>query len=498
MADGFVYPPNEMDISNKQLLYKIVCARDKRYDGRFYCGVRTTGIYCRPICPARPKIKNITFYRSAAEAEREGYRPCLRCRPDLAPNSVQWNGTASVVGRALAMIASGEFDKMPLDEFAGKFGVSDRHLRRLFEEHVGASPLEVATSKRLNLAKQLLTQSNLPVTEVAFASGYQSIRRFNEVFQRKFQIAPSRMRKSRERPIGNDANFICIDLPVIAPFNWNEIFEFLRNHRMEGVESFLDGRYRRNFSLGNATGAVDVAYDPKQVQLSARVFISDSMQLRTAMERVRDLFDTRLNPHAHLNDLQKSDPIAACYVDSLGLRVPGAWDSFETAICIILGQLVSVEQARLKVSRLVAQYGTKIAKPVFAECTHLFPSPWVLVKADFQGIGVTKVRENALRELSRLVLENRIDLSRSSDIEKTKAQLCAIKGVGPWTAEMIAMRCLGDTNAFPKTDLIIKRALEHHGKGKGDWSPWNSYITLALWKKYATRLSRKRTCRAKS
>jgi len=482
-----------MDISNKELLYKIVCARDKRYDGRFYCGVRTTGIYCRPICPARPKIENIAFYRSAAEAEKLGFRACLRCRPDLAPSSAQWNGTAAVVGRALVMISRGEADHDSLERFADRLGVSDRHLRRLFEEHLGASPIEVASSKRLHLAKQLLTQSDLPVTEVAFASGYQSIRRFNEAFKQKFRFAPSSLRESSERTSAEGSNFIQIELPVIAPFDWEHVFGFFKNHGAAGVESFSDGRYRRSFSIDNAVGAVEIRYEPKKEQLSARISISDLAHLRAVIERVRDLFDTRTNPHAHIGDLVAKDPIASCYRGELGIRIPGAWESFETAVCIVLGQLVSVEQARLKVKKLVDRFGAKVSNPVFEGCTHLFPSARVLAGADLKEIGMTKVREQAIRELSIQVLEKRIDLSRSADVERTKEQLLAIKGIGPWTAEMIAMRCLGDANAFPATDLIIKRALEHHRNKKGDWSPWNAYITLALWKKYAAVLSRKKS-----
>ncbi len=480
-----------MDLNNKQLLYKIVCARDKRYDGRFYCGVHTTGIYCRPICPARPKIENVTFYRSSAEAEKAGFRPCLRCRPDLAPNSAQWNGTAAVVGRALAMISRGEIDNSSLDQFANKLGISDRHLRRLFEEHVGASPIDVATSKRLHLAKQLLTYSTLPVTEVAFASGYQSIRRFNEAFKEKFQMAPSSVRRFNDQSFDKNSNFIIIELPVISPFDWDHIFGFLKNHGVQGVESFGNGLYQRSFQIEKAVGAIEVGYDNKKIQLTAKISISDSAHLRTVIEQIRDLFDTRLNPHAHLNDLKAKDAIASCYRDELGLRIPGSWEPFETAICIILGQLVSVEQARSKVKRLVAQFGKQVSNPVFQNCTHLFPTAKVLATANFKEIGVTKVREFALRELSKQVLEKRIDLSRTANIETTKEQLLSFKGVGPWTAEMIAMRCLGDANAFPKTDLIIKRALEHHKNEKGDWSPWNAYIAIALWKKYASTLSKK-------
>lgn len=488
-----------MDLTDKELLYKIVCARDKRYDGRFYCGVRTTGIYCRPICPARPKFKNITFYRSAAEAENEGYRACLRCRPDLAPHSVQWNGTAAIVGRSLALISRGEADEVSLDQFARKLGVSDRHLRRLFEKHIGASPIEVANSKRLHLAKQLLTQSSLSVTQVAFASGYRSIRRFNEAFKEKFANSPSSVRRSGGLAINTSSNFIRIELPVILPFNWDHIFGFLENHGVEGVETFIDGRYRRCFAVGETTGAIEVGYEPQKRQLVAAIAVSDAIHLRETIERARDLFDVRLNPHAHLNDLSPKDAVAACYLNELGLRVPGAWDPYETAICIVLGQLVSVEQAKFKIKKLVERFGTKISSPLLEGCTYLFPSPRVLATAHFREIGVTKVREQALRELSKQVMNKQINLSRDADIVKTRAQLLAIKGIGPWTAEMIAMRCMGDANAFPGTDLIVKRALEFHKNEKGDWSPWNAYIALALWKKYAATLSRKskRLCSTK-
>ncbi len=472
-----------MDITDKKNLYKIVCARDKRYDGRFYCGVHTTGIYCRPVCPARPKFENISFYRSSAEAEKAGFRACLRCRPDLAPNSVQWNGTAAVVGRALSMIARGEADEARFEQFADRLGVSDRHLRRLFEEHVGASPVEVAISKRLHLAKQLLTQTNLPVTEVAFASGYQSIRQFNQAFKEKLKTSPSAIRKSQTA--NPSSNFICIELPVIDPFDWPHIYGFLQNHGIYGVENFTNGKYQRSFLVGGKTGALEVEYDPKKSHLRVGISVADPAHLRTLIEGVRDLFDTRVNPHAHLNDLKATDPLAKCYRSQLGIRIPGAWDGFETAICIILGQLVSVAQAKAKIKKLVEQFGRPIARPIFENCTHLFPTPEVLAKASFINIGVTRVREQALKEISRQVAEGSLDLSPMSDIEKTKEQLLAIKGIGPWTVQMIAMRCLGDTNAFPASDLIIKRALDLHKVKKGDWSPWSAYVALALWKKYA-------------
>lgn len=478
-----------MDLNDKQHLYKILRSRDKRYDGRFYTGVKTTGIYCRPICPAQPKIENVIFYRSSAEAENAGLRPCLRCRPDLAPESVRWDGTAATVGRALALISRGEFsDSSSIAELSLKLGVSDRHLRRLFEDHVGASPLEVIASKRLHLAKQLLTQSNLPVTEIAFASGYKSIRRMNEEFKAKFKVAPSTMRKSKKDSAVGD--FISIDLPVIAPFDWDHIYNFLKNHCMIGVEECVDNKYRRAFAIEDTTGSFEVTYDSKSEQLKARIAISNPIHLRVVIEKIRDLFDARLNPHAHLDDLIGKDPISVHYKKNLGIRVPGAWDSFETAICIILGQLVSVEQARFKVQKLVSQFGTPVKNPIFPNCNYLFPTPLVLSKAVLKDIGMTKVREQAIHELSLHVWEQKIQLSRASDIQKTRELLLDLNGIGPWTVEMIAMRCLGDANAFPKSDLIIQRALELHKNKKGDWNPWNAYIALSLWKKYAVLLSK--------
>lgn len=481
-----------MDLSDRDRLYKIVCARDKRYDGRFYCGVRTTGIYCRPICPARPKLANLNFYRSAAEAENAGYRACLRCRPDLAPNSVQWDGTAAVVGRALSLIARGEADGVPLESFAARLGVSARHLRRLFDEHVGASPVEVAASKRLHLARQLLLQSNLPVTDVAFASGYQSLRRFNEAFQEKFRAPPTAVRRrATASPYHSDGG-ITLELPVIAPFDWDHLHGFLQNHAVAGVENFSDGRYQRSFALGETTGAIDVGFDAKKSQLTVRVLADDFAPLRLVLEKVRDLFDARLNPHAHPGDLDAGDPIAAIYLDSLGLRIPGAWDSFETAVSIILGQLVSVEQGRRLMQRVVERFGKRVAVPRIAGCMHLFPEPRVLANADLRAIGLTQVRADAVRELSRQVLAGKLNLSRTADLEETRARLRAVPGIGPWTVELIALRCLGDTNAFPASDLILARALKQHPTSAGDWSPWNAYIALALWKKYAVLLSRKR------
>lgn len=482
-----------MDLTNREHLYKIVCARDKRYDGRFYIGVHTTGIYCRPICPARPKIENIDFFRSPAEAENRGFRPCLRCRPDLAPNSNQWNGTAAIVGRALNLITRGELNESSIQELSEKLGVSDRHLRRLFDEHIGASPVEVAASHRLHLAKQLLTQSSLAITDVAFAAGFQSLRRFNEAFKKKFEVPPSYYRKKELRADKGSNNFVRIHIPVIMPYDWDQVIEFFRSHSVEGVDSVQEKVYRRAIRIGKSTGALEVSFDHKNELLLVNILLADLALLRTAIEQVRDLFDTRLNPHSHLTQERNSDSVAAIYNECLGLRIPGSWDPFETAITIILGQLVSVQQARLLTKRLVQNFGTPIKSPVFPECKFTFPTAAMLAKADIQKIGITKARALAIQQLAQLVHEGKLDISRTSDLEETKSQLLAIKGIGPWTVQMIAMRCLGDTNAFPKSDLIIRRALEHHDNLKGDWSPWNAYITLALWKKYARILNKKAT-----
>jgi len=463
---------------DKARLYRIFVARDRRYDGRVFCAVHTTGIYCRPICPARAKIENVTFFRSGAEAERAGFRACLRCRPDIAPQAAQWSGTGAVVGRALDLIARGEADDAPLSVLAAQLGISDRHLRRLFDEHLGAAPVEVAASKRLHLARQLLTESSLSITHVAFASGYRSLRRFNEAFKERFHVAPRAMRRGVTVARGSALRLV---LPVVAPYDWESVLAFLGRHATTGIEAVADGRYRRAFAIDGRPGAVEVAFDARRPALHLTLHLPDTRDLRRVVERVRDLFDARTNPHARHPGRGVSERRPSALSFAPGTRVPGAWDPFETAVATIVGQAIRVEHARVKMGELVARFGEPLASPLLPGCTHLFPTPPVLATADLSSLGLTRARSNAIRELARRVANGELQLSRSTDLDEARRGIASIPGVGPWTVEMVAMRCLGDPDAFPDGDLILRRALEGRGAETEEHRPWRAYLAVALW-----------------
>jgi len=398
---------------------------------------------------------------------------------------LQWQGTAAVIGRALALISAGSADQKKFSEFAKKFGLSDRHFRRLFVKHLGASPMDIVLSKRLHFAKQLLLQTSLPVTEVGYASGFNSIRRFNDAFKSKFKDAPTRFRKAK---VQKNLAFIEVELPYIPPFDWSSLFNFMKNHGIEGVENFEDGKISRCFLLNGAPGMLEVSHCPGNQSLRVRVDCADVTVLKLVLEKIRDLFDLRVNPHQMIDTFSGFKAF-----NPAAVRIPGAWDPFETAVCIILGQLVSAKQAKVLVKRLVAKFGTPVKNPCKNGLTHYFPSPQILTNADIKKIGITKSKESAIKELSKEVLAKRIDLSRVSDLSETRRRLLEISGIGPWTVELIAMRCLGDTNAFPKTDLIVKRAMKKHCWVVESWSPWKSYAAIAIWNTFARETSPKRS-----
>ena len=479
---------------DRAALYKAMLARDKRFDGRFYIGVRTTGIYCRPVCPARPKEKNVDFYRSSAEAESKGFRPCLRCRPDLSPSSPQFHGTAAVVGRALRLISEGEGES--LEKLAARLGLTSRHLRRLFDEHVGASPIEVCGSKRLHHARLLLSQTAMPITEVAFASGFKSLRRFNDAFREKYRKPPRAFRKEGHSPSAG----LSIELPVLAPFEWGYLHSFLRAHAIEGLEAFTEDSYARLLPGG---GRLHVRWSGEALRLTLEGV--DPAGLRPIIARVRRLLDLDHNPAMLRIDnpaMLRIDSPAMLRIDSPatlprdlgGIRVPGAYRGFETAVFIILGQMVSVAAARGKMARLMELYGEPVKSP-WPGLSRLFPSPARLAAADpaalGKGLGITRVRAQALQALAAAVHRRELDLSPSAPLEETRAKLAGLPGVGPWTVEMIAMRCLGDPDAFPARDLIVLRAVEKLKLDHALHAPWRAYLALWIWKNYAAELSGK-------
>ena len=478
-----------MEQLDTETLYQALSSRDARYDGRFYVGVTTTGIYCRPICPARPKKENVRFFRSKAEAEKAGFRPCLRCRPDLSPTSIQWQGTAAVVARAFGMINRGDADGTSLSGLAGRLGMTDRHLRRLFREHLGASPMEIAISRRLHLARQLLSQTRLSITDIALASGFNSLRRFNDAFLTTYRRNPSDFRKeSVEAALAADT--ITLRIPYIDRYDWDTLIRYFARHEVYGVDAIDADCYLRHLKTPGGESFVRVAHLEASRSLQVTLKICDFSEVRQLIDTIRCVFDVDHNPLQIEVPPGCPDAVQAFLAGQAGVRVPGAFDPFETAVSVILGQLVSTAQGRLNLRKLVQSYGEKSRIPHHPRLSHFFPTPAVLASADLTALGFTRTRANAIKELALACLSGTLDLSRSCDLPRTRKELLGIKGIGPWTVELIALRCLGDTDAFPASDLIINRALEAYRFLPEQFSPWRSYLTLALWKTQAITLSK--------
>ncbi len=463
--------------------------RDPRFDGRFYTAVLSTGIYCRPVCPARtPRREHCVYYPSAAAAQAAGFRPCLRCRPELAPGVAGWRGTANTVSRALALIAAGAWGQDDdVDALAERVGVGGRQLRRLFTRHVGAPPVKVAQAHRVLLAKRLVAETRLPLSEVAAAAGFGSLRRFNEVMRRTFRRPPGALRRPGAAPDPDGA--VVLTLPHTAPYHWPALVSFLGARAIPGVEEVADGAYRRTIALGAATGTVEVRPAPRVAALRATLRLSRVTALAPAVDRLRQLFD--LDADGAAIDAQLAlDPLLAPRVAARpGLRVPGAWEPFELAVRAILGQQVSVAAARTLAGRLAERAGAPLpggAPPL----ARIFPTPAALAGADLDGLGLTGARVAALRGLARAVLEDPALLAPGRDLEETVARLAALPGIGRWTAQYVAMRALREPDAFPEGDLGLLRAAGA-GSGRGAaaallrraeaWRPWRAYAALHLW-----------------
>jgi AraC family transcriptional regulator of adaptative response / DNA-3-methyladenine glycosylase II len=479
---------------DRDVCYRALRTRDARFDGRFYTAVVSTGIYCRPICPARtPKLENCLFLPSAGAAHQMGFRPCLRCRPEIAPGLAGWRGTASTVSRALSLIAEGGFDDGGADALAERLGVGARHLRRLFDRYVGASPVSVAQAHRILFAKKLIGETTLGMTEIAEASGFGSVRRFNAVFLDTYGRAPSELRRSKR---GGDAPgpAVVLKLPFSAPYDWRAILEFLAARAIPGVEAASEERYRRTFALGTATGSLEVCAVPGQTHLLATIHTSDVTTLGPIVARLRRLFDLDADIRAVDEHLARDRVLARGVLARPGIRVPGAWDPFELAVRAVLGQQVSVRAATTFAGRIVAAHGR--ALPALTEASNdgaparLFPTPEVLADADLTGIGLTTSRAATLNSLARAVAAHPELLQASETLDDTLAALCALPGIGRWTAQYIAMRALREPDAFPASDLGLLRAMETKAgrptpaalaERAEAWRPWRAYAALRLW-----------------
>ena len=472
---------------------RIFATRDARFDGRVFVGVHTTGIYCRPICPARtPKPENVSYYPSAAAARQAGFRPCLRCRPELAPDVAAWHGTSATVARALGLIESGALDEGGVEGLAAHLGISSRQLRRLFKQHLGATPVAVAQTRRIHLAKQLLHDTNLSMAEVAFAAGFGSVRRFNETFQTLFRQTPASLRRSRGTA-GPTPEALTIRLPYQPPYDWDGVLDYLSGRLIPGVEIITGGRYARTIALGDQTGTVVVEPGDGHT-LRATIRFPRLAALPQIIARLRRLFDLGANPeliNAHLAE----DPFLAPRVASRpGLRVPGTWDHFELAVRAILGQQVSVAQATRQSGIIVAAFGTPLDDPATLDLglSHSFPTPAQLAVANVADLGLMPgARARALSGLGRAIAEDPALFGPYRSLDQTVARLKALPGIGEWTAQYIALRALREADAFPAADVGLMRAMEaEFGRRPAAaellaraerWRPWRAYAALHLW-----------------
>ena len=457
--------------------------KDKRFDGMFYVAVSTTGIYCRPVCSAKAPLRtNCTFFAHAAAAERAGYRPCLRCRPELAPGNSQVDSTSRIATKAASRIEDGALVDRSLGDLAAEIGVTDRHLRRVLEHEYGVSPIELAQTHRLLLAKRLLTDTRLSMTEVAYASGFSSLRRFNALFKQRYRLNPTEIRRTGGRSGAREA-LVC-ELGFAAPLDWESLLGFLNARLYRGVESIIEDRYRRTVKIGPHRGWLEAFPSGEKQAITVRMSASLAPVFRDVVARVKRLFDLSARPDAiaeTLGELAEASP---------GLRVPGAFDGYEIGIRAILGQQVSVKGASTLAARFAAAFGAPIETP-FEELTHLTPTPQAVLEcADEQitALGITSARARAIKALSGAVACGDILMEPGPNIEETMKRLIQLPGIGEWTVQYLSMRTLGWPDAFPHTDLGIVKAL---GETDGSkileiaelWRPWRSYAAMHLWKR---------------
>lgn len=475
------------------IYYAATMARDPRFDGKFFVGVKTTGIYCRPICPAKPKRENVEFFAGRAEAERRGYRPCLRCRPESAPLSPAWMGKSALVQRALRLMRAEGALEPGEDAFADRLGVSARHLRRLFQEEIGKTPAQLLQDERLNLARKLLVETALPIAEVAFAAGFRSLRRFNAAFRERFARAP---REIRRQKLAAGAPF-ALNLAYRPPFDFGAQLDFYRTHQVGDLEWFDEDAMHRIVEFGGKVGRITVRNDEAHNQLRVEIDFPDLSYLPAILARVRTLFDLDADPVLIANALGQDRAVAKLLEKHPGIRLPCGWDPFEVGVGTILGQFVSLACARSLVRSLVMNLGPEVGTP--AGPRNLFPSAASIAASDLAFVKTTGGRRATLRAFAAAVAEGRLSLAPTQDPEEFRRALLAIKGIGPWTANYMALKVLRHTDSFPETDLILARVLERHPLATLEkFRPWRGYAAILFWREYAEKLSKPRAEKTKA
>jgi AraC family transcriptional regulator, regulatory protein of adaptative response / DNA-3-methyladenine glycosylase II len=486
--------------------YRAMVARDPRFDGRFFTAVTSTGIYCRPICPARtPARGNMRFFAHAATAEAAGFRACRRCRPEASPGSPEWNIRADLAARAVRLIADGYVDSHGIGGLAARLAVTQRHLHRLLVAELGAGPQALARTARLQTARRLLAETSMPITEVVFASGFSSVRQFNASVRESSGRSPSELRARARRTgpggqgvrdsAGAPGTWLTLRLAYREPFDSAEWLGFLAARAIPGVEQVTEGRYARSVQTAAGPGIIELIPRPGQGHVLLRARLSGLGAVSPVVGRARRLLDADADPAASGEALATDGLLAPLVRARPGLRVPGAYDGFELAVRAVLGQQVSVAAASTFAGRLAAHYGTPLAADGPMDAAEdgprgrpgprvVFPGPDALAGADLTGLGLTTARQRTLRSLAGAVASGRLTLDPGADPGEIAARLAELPGIGPWTTGYILMRAAADPDAFPEADLGLRRALARLGAPAGHparWRPWRAYAAMHLW-----------------
>ncbi|GGU24172.1 AlkA N-terminal domain-containing protein [Streptomyces lavendofoliae] len=496
---------------------RAVRSKDARFDGWFFTAVLTTRIYCRPSCPVvPPKPENMVFYPSAAACQQAGFRACKRCRPDTSPGSPEWNARADAVARAMRLIRDGVVDREGVPGLAARLGYSTRQIERQLLAELGAGPLALARAQRAQTARLLIETTGLPLADVAFAAGFASVRTFNDTVREVFALSPSELRARAARVTGGDTGagatgpgrtrgaggtgdgrgagrapgtpgVIALRLPYRSPLNPDNLFGHLAATAVPGVEEWRDGAYRRTLALPHGHGIV--ALTPRPDHIACRLSLTDPRDLTLAISRCRWLLDLDADPVA-VDDQLRTDPLLAPLIDKApGRRVPRTVDAAEFAVRAVLGQQVSTAAARTHAARLVTAHGTPVDDPE-GGLTHLFPDPEALAALDSEALALPRSRRTTLTTLIGALAGGSLRLGPGSDWDEARARLAALPGFGPWTVEVIAMRALGDPDAFLPTDLGVRRAAAGLGLPStpaaltaraAAWRPWRAYAVQYLW-----------------
>jgi AraC family transcriptional regulator, regulatory protein of adaptative response / DNA-3-methyladenine glycosylase II len=479
---------------DRRRLYRALTTRDSRFDGVFFVGVASTGIYCRPICPAKtPKETNCRFFDAPHEAEQAGFRPCLRCRPELAPGNAPVDDAQRIAQTIVQRLEEEHLDgSSGLEAIADQFELSSRQIRRIVQKQLGVAPIQLLLTRRLLLAKQLLTETALPITEVAFASGFSSVRRFNDAFSTRYGMPPTRLRRKARTDVDAivDRSTSTLQLSYRPPYDWNGLLAFLAERALHGVEHVTNQSYSRTVSIGAAKGWIRVTHARNKHALMVEFTHSLTLVLPALLGRVRALFDLDARPDLIVKHLGRDARLRSALRANPGLRMPGAFDGFEMGVRAIIGQQVTVKAATTIASKFVKAFGEPIATP-FAELHHLTPSPARIAGAsvdDIARIGIPAARSGSIIALTAAQLSGDLGLDGAArhDPDHAIERLTELPGIGPWTAHYIAMRALRWPDAFPKEDVAVRKSLGGVTANEADalsqaWRPWRSYAVMHLW-----------------